>query len=1817
MPITINVDEKTGKKSYDYTPLIQDRPSEPTKPEDNDVIDGGSITPETEEDSPSLLENIQESINNLNEGYDKALSGPGVIPSVLRVGENALRGIVQETSDAITKDIPAKFGLGEGTTAENPDAPLFWGLGGAPLKQIPTTGAAEDLLTGFVQAGIGYLSLRGPVLALMKAAAPIVSSLPGAVKIAGTVEKVRRAKGLGGVAGRVVLDQTVGAGAVTGALTDVFVFEPHDGRLADLIDQVWQNSENTPLAGPVLEYLQADPNDSGADGRLKNALEGVLAGGALGTTFATIRLAAKSRRLLNYLDTLSPGKKLNKQQIKTRQLLEGEVLRAEEDLAEAGAIDADKADMATEIETAITRSEGIEKAIDPEVLPPTETGPTKPKKISEVLRENLRALAQSDARQLRAIDAELKGFSQAMDDVESPKPKEAASLQPVDEIKAIETELEGLKKPVVGDRSKEAKRYRSLRRKLVKLQKEQKNIAKANEEFPPRIVAEETLEDTRGKGEFYHGAAGEFELDSSSHYRAQNLYGAGFYTTDDLITAKKYQKKNKKRVEENAKRTVYKITEKQPVKFFDLDQPVPQDIIEKLEEIQAISEGHSEVIGRTFDTFNIGSWNKSTGKNPSLAEIIDEMRLNNKANENISAAELDINMITDIEEFLRGKGFGGFTHQGGKLIGKGKRLHQVKIYWDPNEQLNLTNLETIRQQILEEPKVPEAPKAPPVGEDLPLEVRERYLAELRQYNIDMDKWEASQGSPPPPPEPPTGVQPTPPDDDWGYQLADQIAANRDRIESGDMDLRDLMENNVLKVQSPSGKKKYVPSVLPADEARRAQSDLLSRPDATGVPYLSFKERRNQALKRWHEEGIDAKKIDKNLEELSGNLSDYEKNLDSLLDAMALSDNDNFAAGIAANKWLNRAADPSIDPNKLAAEMLSAAENAKRSNNSVSRIYRLLGQYLASAQIPRVEPGSFDSNLKLKRIDIDDEIAKGYSENTPTSVADSVGLMVSDQVREAALSGDFGDIQVRADLDGLARELSQNKATRSQARGWWDKVGDQTNLGLRGLAMYRAGQLLSSGATFWRTLIGNTYRAVTLPITQAMGAAVDLDARGISEGFEMYGQYIYNIQNSLRLGIESFKVGRGLYDIDRTHLDIFDKAIAAGEKAPSLDTPQGEWTLNTVPWIDIQDKSIGAIAQKRIWQALNLATRLQVSEDTMFKAMVGQAFEFTNNLRPGLDDAASRGIDPKSPEGIAHARKYADAAVKASLRDATVNGQTILDAVMDSPHAQKAMRWATFTDDIWARMDTQTVQRGLERGKLEGLEGDALQTFAENWAKTEQEMLPIARTFSLIPRVWQNWINASPVFSFIQPFNRTPGDIIKSAARMTPGANFFVDTWWRDINSPDKMTRQRAKGDVAVGATSIILALTAMNSGEWEFTGGGPSNPRARKKWYEIEGKIPYAARRKQGEDENGNPIWGDWVTYSSFEPISTIVGALGDYSELANKLPTEAKERLGSSLVLSLITNVAQGQLGKTYYQGFQEFHDALLGTFNDVDYGPNRRNPLVRYLSSFSASLVPGSAFLRGGRRLADPYVRSKPAGATGNVGMDFFYETYNEIKNSIAGWNEDLPPRLNWVTGEPQILTGIPGDQWIPFEAPWMGYLFQLSPSSGFARKASEQDPVLNEMARLHGRGANFMGPSENDFSQTGDRRNRLDVYEMDTWVTLNATIKHPTTGLTLREALLAKINSQNYQDIPITSPSEKYIQARAAALNTIINQYRGFAREIFIGVDPRTGEAITPAAARIVDNLKETGQINKATNYRLKYGHAPGLPPSNPINTDLVPR
>lgn len=85
------------------------------------------------------------------------------------------------------------------------------------------------------------------------------------------------------------------AGAITataarGALTDFTVFDPHEGRLADIVQ------EFPALQNPVSEFLASEPGDSGVEGRLKNAVEGVGLGVAFDGLVGGLRILREARK---------------------------------------------------------------------------------------------------------------------------------------------------------------------------------------------------------------------------------------------------------------------------------------------------------------------------------------------------------------------------------------------------------------------------------------------------------------------------------------------------------------------------------------------------------------------------------------------------------------------------------------------------------------------------------------------------------------------------------------------------------------------------------------------------------------------------------------------------------------------------------------------------------------------------------------------------------------------------------------------------------------------------------------------------------------------------------------------------------------------------------------------------------------------------------------------------------------------------------------------------------------------------------------------------------------------------------------------------------------------------------------------------------------------------------------------------------------------------------------------------------------------------------------------------------------------------------
>ena len=192
------------------------------------------------------------------------------------------------------------------------------------------------------------------------------------------------------------------------------------------------------------------------------------------------------------------------------------------------------------------------------------------------------------------------------------------------------------------------------------------------------------LPDTRGQGKFYHGAASEVNLVEGGEFgkAVENLYGDGFYTTDDLVTGAKYQKKNRVKGKKPTG-VVYEVTEKQPVRFFDLDAPATPERIDQLRKIFDLDDYEAvDIIDRALD---------EAGPNASIAKIYDEIKLISNAND--LSANTTADLFSSFTEGLQREGFGGLTHQGGKKAGRGKRLHQVRIYFDPANSLTINKVD--------------------------------------------------------------------------------------------------------------------------------------------------------------------------------------------------------------------------------------------------------------------------------------------------------------------------------------------------------------------------------------------------------------------------------------------------------------------------------------------------------------------------------------------------------------------------------------------------------------------------------------------------------------------------------------------------------------------------------------------------------------------------------------------------------------------------------------------------------------------------------------------------------------------------------------------------------------------------------------------------------------------------------------------------------------------------------------------------------------------------------------------------------------------
>ena len=861
-------------------------------------------------------------------GQEVTKEGRAVVPTVYRLSASAMRNTLQELNDRFLYDIPAKIAdnPSRATTFIEPDAPF---LGTQPLPSLPTSGPAEDLITGLVQAGI---QLR----LLSKIGIPTIPGTKGLVTAP-----------LKGQLGQGLLKRGAGLtleGMEYGAIIDGLGFDQHSGRLADLLNHFGLN---------ITPQLLTDPNDVGLDGSFKNIADGIIYGGPLGAAIGGSGQLGKAG-IKNAPRTAEGWSNLLAKVFK--------VTKANQDVKTS--IDIEKGEIKTLPEgyKALTKEEAVIKR--EEANQEFDAAVEEIKEIDEINQVN------------NAKEAELKAKLKSLisQEPQLPKPPEGGGRYWTTDKRTGESILEGEEIPIKIREAYENE-LNVYNKAINKWDQEVDRLAKEIKGFDTeqtvkvsgKIVGDNTIQppkeldlttDTRGKGEFYHGAADEIELTEAGEFSTdQNIYGIGFYTTDDLVTAGKYQRKNRKIVGKDAQKTIYKIKEKTPIKFYDLDQPVPDDLKEFIKSYD--DEFAYNIVAESVD---------SLGDNYTLGQLYDEIRGYANAND-VSASVVSYEIFPDFEAYLKNQGFGGFIHQGGKKAGKGKRLHQVKIYWDPYNSINIEKV-----NVRETPAVKPTGKAIPPGTPHPTIkgkvrgydgrwVTKKYFDQVTEARKGADRIREQINN-----QAPVQPQVFPPFPEINpLVIAQKITDNLDDIKSGKVKIDDLLENDLLRLISRtrpevpgSGKKRYEPRPTPEFVAGlRGLSDALvnvgSKAQRTGLPTLDFKDMRRMVFRDLREQGITSKQIDQILPRLRPLQEVNQQNARVIADLMALNQVVRILgkeSGIYANQWKNHRTGIAIaaDEKELLQDGISVINEFMKGAQAYETVGRGDSQRLASRQI---------------------------------------------------------------------------------------------------------------------------------------------------------------------------------------------------------------------------------------------------------------------------------------------------------------------------------------------------------------------------------------------------------------------------------------------------------------------------------------------------------------------------------------------------------------------------------------------------------------------------------------------------------------------------------------------------------------------------------------------------------------------------------------------------------------------------------------------------------------------------------------------------
>ena len=220
-----------------------------------------------------------------------------------------------------------------------------------------------------------------------------------------------------------------------------------------------------------------------------------------------------------------------------------------------------------------------------------------------------------------------------------------------------------------------------------------------------------------------------------------------------------------------------------------------------------------------------------------------------------------------------------------------------------------------------------------------------------------------------------------------------------------------------------------------------------------------------------------------------------------------------------------------------------------------------------------------------------------------------------------------------------------------------------------------------------------------------------------------------------------------------------------------------------------------------------------------------------------------------------------------------------------------------------------------------------------------------------------------------PFIRTPANIAKELARMTPLAPALSE--WRDAFKAGGIERDRALAELSVGTAAMSGVFM------WALAGNvtGAGEPDAgKRRVQQAAGWQPYSVK-----------IGDTYYAYNRLQPLGTLMGLAADMAEVWDHLTEDEADKIPKMLAVAFANAVTN----QTFLQGITNVIQAMS---DPTRFGPS-------FMQSFARSLVPN--IVGQVTEMNDPVARQ----------VNSMLEA---VQSRLPGLRQDLLPKRD-IFGEP----------------------------------------------------------------------------------------------------------------------------------------------------------------------------------------------------------